>query len=75
MLNLLMAPKNSELEIIKIRDKKIQKLQQDRHLANLGFVNGAKIEVVSENNGNLIVKIKDSRVAIGKDIAMAIVVK
>ena len=34
-----------------------------RFLANLGFVDGAAVTVISELNGNLIVNIKDSRVA------------
>lgn len=48
---------------------------QDRHLANLGFVENAKIEVVSVTDGNFIVKIKDSKVGIGRDIAKKIMVK
>lgn len=38
----------------------------------MGFIEGAVITVVSENFGNLIVKIKGSRVAIGKDLATRI---
>ncbi|MCM1256972.1 MAG: ferrous iron transport protein A [Roseburia sp.] len=45
-----------------------------RFLENLGFVVGGFVTVVSENDGNLIVKIKDSRVAIGKDMANKILV-
>ena len=41
----------------------------ESHLANFGFVKDAVIKVVNENDGNLIVYVKDSRVAIGKDIA------
>ena len=40
-----------------------------RFLENLGFVVGSEVVVVSEISGNLIVNIKDSRVAIGKDMA------
>ena len=40
-----------------------------RFLANLGFVDGAAVTVISELNGNLIVNIKDSRVAINKEMA------
>ena len=40
-----------------------------RFLENLGFVVGAQITVVSENGGNIIVNVKDSRVAINKDMA------
>ena len=45
-----------------------------RHLENLGFVTGADVKVVSVANGNLIVNIKDSRIAIGKDMAARIMV-
>lgn len=45
-----------------------------RHIENLGFVEGAIVTVVSEVNGSLIVNIKDSRVAIGKELAMKITV-
>ena len=40
-----------------------------KFLENLGFVTGGKVTVVSEIEGNLIVNVKDSRVAIGKDMA------
>ena len=45
-----------------------------RHLENLGFVVGGVVAVVSEINGSLIVNVKDSRVAIGKDMANKIMV-
>lgn len=43
-------------------------------LENLGFVTGAVVTVISTAGGNLIVNIKDSRVAIGKDMASRIMV-
>lgn len=45
-----------------------------RFLENLGFVAGGTVTVVSQIGGNLIVNIKDSRVAIGKDMANRIMV-
>lgn len=45
-----------------------------KFLENLGFVTGGEVTVVSEIEGNLIVNVKDSRVAIGKDMANRIVV-
>lgn len=45
-----------------------------RFLENLGFVTGGTVTVISEINGNMIVNIKDSRVAIGKDMANRIMV-
>lgn len=45
-----------------------------RFLENLGFVAGGVVTVVSEAGGNLIVNVKDSRVAVGKDMANKIMV-
>ena len=45
-----------------------------KFLENLGFVTGGEVTVVSEIEGNLIVNVKDSRVAIGKDKANRIMV-
>lgn len=45
-----------------------------RFLANLGFVAGAQICIVSKICGNIIVQIKDSRVAISKEMAQKIIV-
>lgn len=45
-----------------------------RFLENLGFVAGAQVSVVSENMGNVIVQIKDCRVAISKEMAQKIIV-
>lgn len=43
-------------------------------LEKLGFVSGAAITVVSSIGGNLIVNIKDSRVAIDRNMAKGIIV-
>ena len=45
-----------------------------KFLENLGFVTGGEVTVVSEIEGNLIVNVKDSRVASGKDMAIRIMV-
>lgn len=45
-----------------------------RFLENLGFVAGGTVTIVSEIGENLIVNVKDSRVAIGRDMANKIVV-
>ena len=45
-----------------------------QHLAELGFVVGEKVTVVSELAGNLIVQVKESRVALSKDMACRIMV-
>ena len=44
------------------------------HLASLGFTVGGNVVVVSELGGNLIVNVKDTRVAISKNLAHKILV-
>ena len=46
-----------------------------RFLKNLGFVAGAEATVVCRIDGNVIINIKNSRVAIGKEMATKIMVK
>ena len=41
-------------------------------LENLGFVDGTVVTVVSSLGGNMILKVKDSRVALGRDMASKI---
>lgn len=44
------------------------------HLKNLGFVTGGNVTVVSTISGNLIVNVKESRVAISREMASKIMV-
>lgn len=45
-----------------------------KFLENLGFTVGGIVTVISEVSGNIIVNIKDSRIAIGKELANKIMV-
>ena len=45
-----------------------------QHLAEKGFVVGAEVTVISELGGNLILNVKESRVALDKTMAMRIMV-
>lgn len=45
-----------------------------KFLENLGFVAGSAVTVVSEIGGNVIVNVKDSRVAVSKEMAQKIMV-
>ena len=45
-----------------------------KHLEDLGFVVSGTVTVVSEISGNLIVKVKDSRVAISREMAGKIMI-
>lgn len=40
-----------------------------KHLENLGFVVGGNVTVISVNDGNLIVNVKESRIAISREMA------
>ncbi|NLZ47783.1 MAG: ferrous iron transport protein A [Clostridiales bacterium] len=50
------------------------KEETKRFLEKLGFVPGSVVTVVSETTGNIIVNVKDSRVAIGQDMAKKIMI-
>ena len=45
-----------------------------RHLENLGFVVGGEVTVVNTLGGNVIVNVKEARVAISKGMAVKIMV-
>lgn len=45
-----------------------------KHLEDLGFVAGGTVSVVSSLGGNVIVKVKEARVAISEEMARKIMV-
>lgn len=45
-----------------------------RHLAEMGFVVGESVTVVSEIGGNMILSVKDSRIALDKTLASRIMI-
>ena len=45
-----------------------------KHLENLGFVVGGRVTVITSLGGNVIVNIKESRVAISEEMARKIIV-
>lgn len=47
---------------------------QRQHLNDLGIIKGATVSVVSKMNGNIIISIKNSRIAISKEIASKIMI-
>ena len=44
------------------------------HLETMGFVSGAEVTVINEVAGNLIVNIKETRVAVSKEMAQKIMI-
>jgi len=70
MMPLTMAPVGQASKIQRVGGNDETK----RFLANLGFVVGSEVPVISAIGGNVIVNIKDSRVAINQDMARHIMV-
>ena len=70
MMPLVFADVGAEQIIKKVGGS--QEMKQ--HLADMGFVPGGGVTVVSTIGGNVIVKVKESRVAISKEMAQKIMV-
>ena len=70
MMPLTMARPGETVPIRKITGK--DEIRQ--HLAELGFVVDSDVTVVSEIAGNLILQVKDSRVALDKTMANRIMI-
>ncbi|MEI3338547.1 MAG: FeoA family protein [Eubacterium sp.] len=70
MMPLTMA-KSGETVIIK---KIIGRDQVRQHLAELGLVVDEAVTIVNEMGGNLILQVKDSRIAIDKGMATRIMI-
>ncbi len=45
-----------------------------KHLENLGFVVGGNVKVISQLGGNVIVNVKEARVAISQEMAQKIMI-
>lgn len=45
-----------------------------RHLEDLGFTPGGRVTLISILNGNIIVKVKESRIALSEDMARRVLV-
>nr|WP_326185040.1 FeoA family protein [uncultured Oscillibacter sp.] len=70
MIPLTMAKAGETVTIRKITGK--DEIRQ--HLAELGFVVGSDVTVVSEIAGNLILQVKESRIALDKTMANRIMI-
>lgn len=70
MMPLTMAQAGVENQIKRIGGKE----ETRRFLEKLGFVVGGDVTVISENNGNVIVNVKDTRVAISREMANKIMI-
>lgn len=70
MMPLTMAKPGERAVILKITGKD----EVRQHLAELGFVVDSEIMVVNQIAGNLIVQVKDSRVALDRSMANRIMI-
>ena len=70
MMPLTLADRDEELIIKKVGGSPETK----KHLEDLGFTPGGMITIVNTLSGNLIVNVKDSRVAISEEMAKKIMV-
>lgn len=70
MMPLTLANIGEENTIKKIGGKPEEK----KHLENLGFVAGGSVTIINILGGNVIVNVKDTRVAISREMARKITV-
>lgn len=70
MMPLILAEPGAEVMIRRVGGKP----EVRKHLENLGFVAGGSVRIISSLHGNLIVNVKESRVAISEEMARKIMV-
>ncbi len=70
MMPLILGDAGSEYEIKKIGGND----EMRTHLSSMGFVPGAKVTLISSNNGSVIVNVKNVRVGISDILARRIMV-
>ena len=68
-MDLSMAPLHQNFCIQRIRGKD----KVIKQLSNMGVQKGKEIMVISENGGNLVIRIADTRIAISKELARKII--
>ncbi len=70
MMPLNLADPGQEYTILKVSGP----AEVRQHLADLGFVPGGTATVINVLGGNVIIKVKESRVALGEDLVRRIFV-
>lgn len=68
---LTVAPLGKEMKVV----KNLVNAETKRHLEAMGLIVGTVVTLIADNAGDLIVKVKDSRIAINKSLAMRIFVE
>ncbi|MGN0557621.1 MAG: ferrous iron transport protein A [Acutalibacteraceae bacterium] len=70
MMPLTLAAVGEENTILKVGGRP----ETRKHLENLGFVAGGSVTVITTLGGNVIVNVKESRVAISREMAQKIMI-
>lgn len=70
MMPIVAADSGEELIVRKVGGSPEVKL----HLENLGIVPGGLVTLINVTEGNVILKVKESRIALNRDMAMKIMV-
>ncbi len=70
MMPLTLANIGEENTIKKIGGK----AEIKKHLENLGFITGGNVTVITAMGGNIIVNVKETRVAISREMAQKIMI-
>ena len=70
MVSLLFCETDDEVVVRKIEGTP----EERRHLAELGIAVGGQITVIAANDGDLVISVKGARVALGREMARAILV-
>jgi ferrous iron transport protein A len=70
MMPLTLAKTGEENSIKKVGGR----AETRQFLENLGFVPGTRVRVIAEISGNVIVSVKESRIAISREMALKIIV-
>lgn len=70
MIPLTLADVGKQYTILKLTGAP----ERRKHLESLGFVAGATVSIISEISGNVIVKVREARIAISKELAQKVMV-
>ncbi len=68
MLPLTFAQQGEDVVVVKVGGNDAAK----KHLADLGFVEGTEVNIVSSHNGDLILNIKGTKLAMTREMAQKI---
>ncbi|MBR4313566.1 MAG: ferrous iron transport protein A [Lachnospiraceae bacterium] len=71
MLPLTFVKTGDLAKVIKVNGKDNVK----KHLADLGFVDGTIVNVISSHDGDIILNVKDSRLAVTREMADKIMIE